>query len=59
MPPEAEVWLEQLTVYGTHKRVRDQLARWYEAGASMPGLLLAPNLSREEIDFTLKAFRKS
>jgi alkanesulfonate monooxygenase SsuD/methylene tetrahydromethanopterin reductase-like flavin-dependent oxidoreductase (luciferase family) len=57
VPPEADVLLEQLTVYGTPQQVREQLARWYMAGAAMPGLVLAPNLSRTEIDFTLQAFR--
>jgi len=59
VPPEAEVLLEQLTLYGTPKQVREQLTRWYKAGAAMPGLVLAPNLSREELDFTLQAFRRS
>lgn len=35
---------------------RARLARWYGAGASLPVLLLRPNLTREQIDFTLEAF---
>ncbi len=57
LPPEAEALLEELTVFGTPDEARARLARWYEAGAAMPVLLLPPNLARDEIDFTLNAFR--
>jgi alkanesulfonate monooxygenase SsuD/methylene tetrahydromethanopterin reductase-like flavin-dependent oxidoreductase (luciferase family) len=57
VPPEAEPLLEQLTVFGTPEQARDRLARWYDAGAVLPILLLRPNLTRQEIDFTLSAFR--
>ena len=57
VPPEAEALLEQLTVYGTADEVRQKLDLWYEAGAEMPTLHLNPNLSTEEIDSTLNAFR--
>ena len=30
---------------------------WYEAGAALPVLFRRPNLTPEEIDFTLGAFR--
>ncbi|MFQ5521848.1 MAG: LLM class flavin-dependent oxidoreductase [Candidatus Methylomirabilia bacterium] len=57
VPPEAESLLEQLTVFGTPEQARARLARWYEAGASLPILLLRPNLGPDQIDFVLNAFR--
>ncbi|MBI4590817.1 MAG: LLM class flavin-dependent oxidoreductase [Candidatus Rokubacteria bacterium] len=57
VPPEAEGLLEQLTLFGTPEQARARLTPWYAAGASLPILLLRPNLSPEEIDFTLSAFR--
>ena len=54
VPPEAEVLLEQLTIYGTPDDARQQLAKWFDAGATLPGLLLLPNMSDAEIDFTLE-----
>lgn len=59
VPREAEPLLEQLTVFGTPEQARARLARWYDAGAALPILLLRPNLRDEEIDFTLRAFRPS
>jgi alkanesulfonate monooxygenase SsuD/methylene tetrahydromethanopterin reductase-like flavin-dependent oxidoreductase (luciferase family) len=59
VPPEAEVLLEQLTIYGTPAEVREQSERWRAAGATTLGLLLLPNLSHEAIDFTLAAFRST
>jgi alkanesulfonate monooxygenase SsuD/methylene tetrahydromethanopterin reductase-like flavin-dependent oxidoreductase (luciferase family) len=55
VPPEADELLEQLTVFGTPGEARARLARWYEAGAALPILLLSPHLDREEIEFTLTA----
>ncbi len=57
VPEEAGALLEQLTIFGTPEEARTRLAQWYEAGAHMPFLALHPNLSREETDFTLSAFR--
>jgi alkanesulfonate monooxygenase SsuD/methylene tetrahydromethanopterin reductase-like flavin-dependent oxidoreductase (luciferase family) len=57
VPPEAEILLEQLTIYGTPEQARKQLAQWYAAGADMPGLVLRPNLSASEADFVLQTFR--
>jgi alkanesulfonate monooxygenase SsuD/methylene tetrahydromethanopterin reductase-like flavin-dependent oxidoreductase (luciferase family) len=57
VPPEADVLLEQLTVYGTPAEARARLARWYEAGADLPVLLLPPHLSPAEIDFMLESLR--
>ncbi len=34
-PPEADILLEQLTIYGTPELVQSQLAGWYDAGADM------------------------
>jgi alkanesulfonate monooxygenase SsuD/methylene tetrahydromethanopterin reductase-like flavin-dependent oxidoreductase (luciferase family) len=57
VPPDAEDLLEQLIVYGTPAEARRRLARWHEAGAAFPVLLLRPNLTPEERAFTLEAFR--
>jgi alkanesulfonate monooxygenase SsuD/methylene tetrahydromethanopterin reductase-like flavin-dependent oxidoreductase (luciferase family) len=57
VPPEAERLLDELTVYGTPGEARARLARWQEAGAELPILLLSPNLSAAQIDFTLRALR--
>lgn len=57
VPPEAEVLLEELTVYGTPADARARLARWQDAGASLPILLLPPNLEPAQIDFALDALR--
>jgi len=55
VPPDAEVLLEELTVYGTPDRARSHLARWHDAGAAMPVLLLPPNQTPAQIDFALEA----
>src|SRR5213594_2408745 len=57
VPPEAEVLLEELTVFGTPDEARARLARWQAAGAALPILLLPPNLEPKQIDFALEAFR--
>ena len=57
VPPDAEELLEELTVFGTPVEARRRLARWQEAGAALPILLLRPNLSAEELDYTLDALR--
>jgi alkanesulfonate monooxygenase SsuD/methylene tetrahydromethanopterin reductase-like flavin-dependent oxidoreductase (luciferase family) len=57
VPPDAEELLEELIVFGTPPEARQRLARWHEAGAALPVLLLRPNLSAEELEFTLNALR--
>jgi alkanesulfonate monooxygenase SsuD/methylene tetrahydromethanopterin reductase-like flavin-dependent oxidoreductase (luciferase family) len=57
VPPEADRLLEELIVFGTPAEARTRLGRWYDAGAHMVSLLLQPNLTPEQIDFTLNAFR--
>jgi alkanesulfonate monooxygenase SsuD/methylene tetrahydromethanopterin reductase-like flavin-dependent oxidoreductase (luciferase family) len=59
IPPIAEALLRELTIFGPPAAVRAQLAPWYEAGASMPILLLSAGLTVDEIDRTLGAFRAS
>jgi alkanesulfonate monooxygenase SsuD/methylene tetrahydromethanopterin reductase-like flavin-dependent oxidoreductase (luciferase family) len=56
VPPEADVLLDELIVYGTPSQARDRLARWYEAGAAMPGLMFRANLTAEETRHSLEAF---
>ena len=56
VPSDAEDLLEQLIVFGTPPEARRRLARWHAAGASMPVLLLRPNLAPAEIKRTLEAF---
>jgi alkanesulfonate monooxygenase SsuD/methylene tetrahydromethanopterin reductase-like flavin-dependent oxidoreductase (luciferase family) len=57
VPPDAEELLEQLTVYGTPPEARRRLARWHDAGAAFPVLLLRPNMTPEERTLTLDTFR--
>jgi alkanesulfonate monooxygenase SsuD/methylene tetrahydromethanopterin reductase-like flavin-dependent oxidoreductase (luciferase family) len=57
VPTDAEALLEELVVFGTPSEARQRLARWHEAGAELPVLLLRPNLSTEELEFTLDALR--
>jgi len=57
VPAEAETLLDQLTVFGTPEQARARLEPWYGAGAALPILFLRPNLTPQEIDFTLAAFR--
>jgi alkanesulfonate monooxygenase SsuD/methylene tetrahydromethanopterin reductase-like flavin-dependent oxidoreductase (luciferase family) len=55
VPPEADVLLDELTIYGTPDEARARLARWREAGAELPILLLPPQLETAQIDFVLSA----
>jgi alkanesulfonate monooxygenase SsuD/methylene tetrahydromethanopterin reductase-like flavin-dependent oxidoreductase (luciferase family) len=57
VPADADELLEQLIVYGTPPEARRRLARWHEAGADFPVLLLGPNLTPEARALTLEAFR--
>ena len=57
VPDDAEVLLEELTIFGTPDSAPSRLAGWYEAGASMPVLLLGPDLTPDQIDRTLAVFR--
>jgi alkanesulfonate monooxygenase SsuD/methylene tetrahydromethanopterin reductase-like flavin-dependent oxidoreductase (luciferase family) len=49
VPTDAEVLLDQLTLYGTPEEVKEKIPAWLETGATMPCLMLNPNLSLEEI----------
>lgn len=55
VPPEAEVLLEQLTIYGRPTEIAEQLEAWYDAGLTMPALFLNPNLDKTQIDLILRA----
>jgi alkanesulfonate monooxygenase SsuD/methylene tetrahydromethanopterin reductase-like flavin-dependent oxidoreductase (luciferase family) len=57
VPPDADALLEQLIVFGTPAEARRRLARWHAAGAALPVLLLRPNLTADELEFTLNALR--
>jgi alkanesulfonate monooxygenase SsuD/methylene tetrahydromethanopterin reductase-like flavin-dependent oxidoreductase (luciferase family) len=57
VPPDAEELLEELIVFGTPVEARRRLARWHGAGAALPILILRPNLSAEELEYTLNALR--
>ena len=57
VPPDADILLEELIVFGTPSQARARLARWHAAGAVMPVLLLRPQLTHEELEFTLDALR--
>src|SRR5919108_1329201 len=56
VPADAEVLLDELIVYGTPEEARRRLARWYEAGAAMPGLMFRPGLTADETRRSLEAF---
>jgi alkanesulfonate monooxygenase SsuD/methylene tetrahydromethanopterin reductase-like flavin-dependent oxidoreductase (luciferase family) len=55
VPPKAEALLEELIVYGTPAEARRRLDRWYDAGGTMPGLLLQASLSPGDMRRTLEA----
>jgi alkanesulfonate monooxygenase SsuD/methylene tetrahydromethanopterin reductase-like flavin-dependent oxidoreductase (luciferase family) len=57
VPPEGEVLLEQLTIYGTLQEVKEKIPAWYASGASMPCLMINPDLSLDEISYSLEAIR--
>jgi hypothetical protein len=57
VPRGAERLLEDLTIFGQADTARARLAAWYTAGATMPVLLLAPDLTHAQIDRTLRTFR--
>ena len=57
VPPDAEILLEELTVFGTPAEARARLARWYDAGAAVPSLLLRPQQTPDELEYTLEALR--
>lgn len=56
VPAEAEVLLDQLTVFGPPAEARQRLARWHQAGADLVAVFLRPNLPPDEIAATLEAF---
>lgn len=55
VPPETDSLLKQLTIYGTPAQAKDQLSKWYQVGTTMPGIILAPNMTIDEIEFLLEA----
>ncbi len=57
VPAKADELLEQLVVHGTPAEARERMARWLAAGADLGVVFLRANLSPEEIDYTLNAFR--
>jgi len=57
VPPEAEVLLDELLVWGTPDAARARLARWQEAGAALSILLLPPHLETAQLDLALETFR--
>ena len=59
VPEEAEVLLEQLVVYGSAENARAQLDAWYDAGATMPVLIMNPGLEKAQYDRILEAFAKN
>jgi alkanesulfonate monooxygenase SsuD/methylene tetrahydromethanopterin reductase-like flavin-dependent oxidoreductase (luciferase family) len=57
VPGQADVLLDQLTVFGTPAEARERMALWPAAGADVTCVFLRPNLHAEELAFTLAAFR--
>ena len=54
VPPEAQVVLDQLAVYGTPNQVREQLEPW-DSVADIVTILLPPGMSWSSIEATLRA----
>jgi len=54
VPLEADVLLEQLTVFGTPDEARDRLAEWRSCGAA-PTVMLRPDLAAEQVRFELES----
>jgi alkanesulfonate monooxygenase SsuD/methylene tetrahydromethanopterin reductase-like flavin-dependent oxidoreductase (luciferase family) len=59
VPPEAEKLLDQLTIYGTPAEIAEQFDAWYEAGMTLPIVMLNPNLEKEHVDLILQAAKGS
>lgn len=57
VPPDAEILLDELIVYGTPDEACRRLARWYAAGVDMPILLLPPHMTPDQIALNLDAFQ--
>ena len=55
VPPEAEVLLDELVVYGTPDAARRRLDRWYDLGADLVVVSIPPNRPPDEVELTLKA----
>jgi alkanesulfonate monooxygenase SsuD/methylene tetrahydromethanopterin reductase-like flavin-dependent oxidoreductase (luciferase family) len=59
VPPEAEKLLDQLTIYGTPAEIAEQFDAWYEAGMTLPIVMLNPNLEKDHVDLILQAAKGS
>jgi alkanesulfonate monooxygenase SsuD/methylene tetrahydromethanopterin reductase-like flavin-dependent oxidoreductase (luciferase family) len=59
VPSEAEILLDQLTLYGTPDEVREKLLPWMETGATSLCLMFNPNLSLEEIQYGVEAIHNT
>jgi alkanesulfonate monooxygenase SsuD/methylene tetrahydromethanopterin reductase-like flavin-dependent oxidoreductase (luciferase family) len=59
VPSRAEVLLDQLTLNGTPEEVREKIPAWLENGATMPCLMLNPNLSLDEINYSVSAIQRT
>jgi hypothetical protein len=55
VPREADVLLEQLTVFGTPDEARARLAQWWSFGAVAPTVMLRPGLAAEQVTFELES----
>jgi alkanesulfonate monooxygenase SsuD/methylene tetrahydromethanopterin reductase-like flavin-dependent oxidoreductase (luciferase family) len=55
VPESARVLLDELTLWGDGEHAREQLDRWYAAGAQLPTLTLPPGRTVEELDHILES----
>jgi alkanesulfonate monooxygenase SsuD/methylene tetrahydromethanopterin reductase-like flavin-dependent oxidoreductase (luciferase family) len=55
VPREADVLLEQLTVFGTPDEARDRLAEWRSFEPVAPTVMLRPDLDAEQVTFELES----
>jgi alkanesulfonate monooxygenase SsuD/methylene tetrahydromethanopterin reductase-like flavin-dependent oxidoreductase (luciferase family) len=57
VPANAEVLLDELTVWGDADAGRSSVDTWFEAGAEMPVLVLPPGRPVPELEYALEALR--
>lgn len=50
-----EILLDELTLWGDAAAARQQVERWFAAGADMPIVTLPPNQSIDHLDHILEA----
>jgi alkanesulfonate monooxygenase SsuD/methylene tetrahydromethanopterin reductase-like flavin-dependent oxidoreductase (luciferase family) len=52
----AQRLVDELVLWGTPDAAREGLARWYAAGADLPGIVLPPGRDLDELEQVLETF---